>query len=86
MAVLLYGIALVTLRLRYWLPWFIGVFLAAVSGIVYSVITFAQWFQHYYGHSLHGTLIFTLYVLAFAVLGCSLGWFAYRRWLTMEIG
>ena len=84
LAALLYGIALATLRVRYWLPWFAGLFLAALFGIGYGVIGTFHWHAQAFGRA-NNNYLFAALVLAFAGFGCALGWWAYRRWLTMDI-
>ncbi len=78
-AVLFYGVALLTLRLRYWLPSLFGLFL----GVVFCVANGLQWAWFYFGWNQE--VIFVSYIAAFAGLGAVLIAGTYFRWLSLEI-
>lgn len=80
MAVWLYGVALVTLRLRYWIP------LIVTLGIVWSLGTWSIFIWR--ASTVHHTPM-TLatpfeWSLFSAAAGLLLAWSAYRRWLEMD--
>ncbi|MEX0678174.1 MAG: hypothetical protein WD063_13915 [Pirellulales bacterium] len=86
LSILLYGIALATLRLRYWLPWFLGLLIGSLftMGYVLSWLTY-WWNQVPKLQQFRPFLGVTVFIVVLAGFGLLLGALAYRRWLTMEV-
>ena len=79
-ALLLYGTALVTLRLRYWVSWMLGLFLLLTMSIFLLTPLLFQWLA-WWSATLHRALVAS----EFAILGIALIGVTYWRWLRMEV-
>ncbi len=90
-ALLFYGSVLVTLRLRYWLSWMLGLFLFMAMATFLTIPLVVHWFVAWStarggtASPALGYLIFALVVLIYAGLGVGLMGLTYWRWLRMEI-
>ncbi len=84
-SVLLYGTALATIRLRYWLPWFLGLFIGSILGGVYLIAQLVYWWSEVFKFPEHPSMGIGIVVTVFSGIGLLLGSLTYRRWLTMEI-
>jgi hypothetical protein len=84
-SVLLYGTALVTIRLRYWLPWFLGLLLGSILVGAYLIAYLAYWWVKVLKFQDHPSLGTSLVLAVFSGIGLLLASFTYRRWLRMEI-
>jgi hypothetical protein len=90
-AILLYGIGLVTLRFRYWVPILISYFLASVVAIMISLGMLINWFERWFrdstgiSHQIVGVILLMFALAAPASMGLLLAWRTYRRWLDMDL-
>jgi hypothetical protein len=81
----LYGVALATLRLRYWLPWMLGLFVASIVAVG-SCLSFVESLHlRLPPHPWLGEALFLMWIAVLALPGVLLGLWTYRRWLRMEI-
>jgi hypothetical protein len=83
-SVLLYGTALATIRLRYWLPWFLGLLMGSIIGAAY-LLRLSLWLVKEFNFVQRDGVQFGLVVAVFSGIGLLLGFFTYRRWLRMDL-
>lgn len=82
MAILLYGLALLTIRVRYWLPWMIGLY--AGWSMVLTIATRFAFVASQAGPSTHYFAPLFMAALS-AVSGIVMAWLAYRNWLVQDV-
>ena len=75
---LLFGIGVATLRLRAWMPLFIGLLIASIAAAALAATMIELWYPKHFSQPY---LVVGNFAVVWATIGLGLSWATYRHWL-----